>query len=197
MSREREAEAIEGFYEEVDTYGLVPNLRQCLQCGKCTGGCPCAAISPSYNPRQVIREILAGNADKLLKSEEIQRCFWCASCYMGCPVDIHFPLLMMQLRYRAFERGLGLRYLAPFKKFSLRARTDGMTFIPSPKNQERIKKLRTDMGVVPWPEISEKARADYAALFDLTGTTAWLESIPDEFEDNVTFEYVEGRITHE
>jgi heterodisulfide reductase subunit C len=197
MSREREKNWVETLYDEVDEYSLVPNLRECLACGKCTGGCPCAAVSPSYNPRQIIREVLCGNEDRLLDSEEIWRCFWCAGCYMGCPVDIHFPLLMMQLRYRAIERKFGLKYVLPFKKFALRTRRDGLTFVPSPKNRERIMKLRSDMGVAPWPEISNKAKAEYEALFDLTGTTEWLEAIDEESDERVTLNYLEGRITHE
>jgi heterodisulfide reductase subunit C len=147
----------------------------------------------------VIREVLTGNPERLLESEEIQRCFWCASCYMGCPVGIHFPLLMMQLRYRALEYGKGLRYMIPFKKIALRARADGLTFVPSPRNQERIRKLREGMGVEPWPEVSERARNDYQALFDATGATEFVESLDvEEAEDEeLELKYLAGRITHE
>ena len=197
MSREREKDLSGDFYAEVDVYQLVPNLSECLACGKCTGGCPVAALTPSYNPRQIIRDVATGNTDKLLESEEIWRCFWCAGCYMGCPVDIHFPLLMMELRYRAVARNRGLKYILPFKKFALRARQDGLTFVPSPKSRERIMELRRDMGVTPWPEISDKAKEEYAALFDLSGTTAWLEAIEMASAEPVRSTYSEGRITGE
>ena len=197
MSREREKDLSGDFYAEVDAYQLVPNLSECLACGKCTGGCPVAALTPSYNPRQIIRDVATGNTDKVLESEEIWRCFWCAGCYMGCPVDIHFPLLMMELRYRAVARNRGLKYVLPFKKFALRARQDGLTFVPSPKSRERIMELRRDMGVTPWPEISDKAKEEYTALFDLSGTTAWLEAIEMASAEPVRSTYSEGRITGE
>ena len=197
MSREREKDLSGDFYAEVDAYQLVPNLSECLACGKCTGGCPVAALTTSYNPRQIIRDVATGNTDKLLESEEIWRCFWCAGCYMGCAVDIHFPLLMMELRYRAVARNRGLKYILPFKKFALRARQDGLTFVPSPKSRERIMELRRDMGVTPWPEISDKAKEEYAALFDLSGTTAWLEAIEMASAEPVRSTYSEGRITGE
>lgn len=194
MRRERDKDSVEDLYAQVDAYDLVPNLRECLSCGKCVGGCPVAAISPSFNPRQIIRDVLAGTSERFLDSEEIWRCFWCANCYMGCPADIHFPLLMMQIRYRAIERRYGLKYFLPFKKFALRARDDGLTFVPSPKNRERIMRLRAGMGMSPWPEVSEKARAEYRALFELTGTTAYLEAVDEESEKPVRFAYLEGRI---
>lgn len=194
MKRERSKDWLDDLPVQIDGYGLVPDLHSCLACGKCVGGCPVAAISPSYNSRQIIRDILAGSDERLFDSEEIWRCFWCAGCYMGCPVDIHFPLLIMELRYRALERGYGLRYFLPFKEFALKAREDGLTFAPDAKRQKRIRKLRTKIGLSPWPEISERARAEYRELFDLTGTTEWLERIGAEAERPLRFSYKKGRI---
>jgi ferredoxin len=54
------ARLIEGLYAKVDIYHLVENLESCLQCGKCAGICPVARLSPSYNPRQIIHDILNG-----------------------------------------------------------------------------------------------------------------------------------------
>jgi heterodisulfide reductase subunit C len=196
MDRERVCDQTVDLYEQVDTYRLVPNLRDCLQCGKCSGGCPVAAMNPSYNPRQIIRDVLAGREERWLDSEEIWRCFWCANCYMGCPADIHFPLLMMQLRYRALQRKFGLKYIFPFKLFALRAREDGLTFVPL-QNRDRIMKIRSDAGMAPWPEISDKAREEYKAMFDLTGTTDWVKGIRKNDEQPVRFAYLQGRIVHE
>jgi heterodisulfide reductase subunit C len=194
VKRERDSDRREGLYAEIDGFGLVPDLRACLACGKCVGGCPVAAITPSYNSRQIIRDILAGNAERLWGSEEIWRCFWCAGCYMGCPVDIHFPLLMMELRYRALEHGYGLQYFLPFREFALKAREDGLTFAPDARRQKRIRKLRTRIGLPAWPEISEKARVEYRELFDLTGTTEWLAKTGSQPERPLRLSYEKGRI---
>jgi heterodisulfide reductase subunit C len=194
VKRERDSDLRDDLYAEIDRYGLVPGLRTCLACGKCAGGCPVAAISPTYNSRRIIRDILAGNEERLWESEEIWRCFWCAGCYTGCPVDIHFPLLMMELRYAALERGYGLQHFLPFKEFALRAREDGLTFAPDAKRRKRICKLRTRIGLPAWPEISETARVEYRELFDLTGTTEWLEQIGSQPEEPLHFTYEKGRI---
>lgn len=197
MPREKYQDHDENLRDQVDAYKLVENLETCLACGKCVGNCPVASLTPSYNPRQIISDVLNGNAERWLGSEEIWRCFWCAGCATVCPNDIMFPLLMMQLRYLAIEKKYGLKYMMPFKRFGLKARVDGLTFVPSERGQEKIKRLRTNLGVSPWPEISEKAKAEYKELFDLTGATAYLESLDDQDEKPVGLRYSEGRITHE
>ncbi|MGD0970003.1 MAG: 4Fe-4S dicluster domain-containing protein [Desulfobaccales bacterium] len=195
MLREKDTDRVENLYAKVDAYRLVENLEQCLQCGKCVGVCPVANLSPSYNPRQIINDILSGREERWLKSEEIWRCFWCANCFTLCPMDICFPLLMMEMRYRAIESGYGLKYFFPFKRFALRAREDGLTFAPaSKKGREKIVKIRQSIGTTPWPEVSQKARDEYKALFDRTGATAFLEAIKEEDEKPVQLTYLEGKI---
>jgi hypothetical protein len=78
----------------------------------------------------------------------------------------------------------------------MRASEDGLTFAPaSPKARERIARIRQGIGLSPWPEISEKAREEYKALFDMTGVTDFLASITEDNEKPVDSTYQEGRIT--
>jgi heterodisulfide reductase subunit C len=196
MPRERYRDRDQNHYSTVDTYRLVDNLEQCLQCGKCVGICPVASLSPSFNPRQIINDVLSGSHVRWIVSEEIWRCFWCGSCYTVCPMDIHFPLLVMQLRYQAIASRHGLKYIVPFKRFAVRAREDGLTFAPgSARGRERIMGLRGSIGLAPWPEVSEKARTEYRELFDLTGTTEFLEQIREEEDKPLELAYGQGRIT--
>jgi len=188
----------ENLYEKVDRYKLVENLEACLQCGRCTGACPVASLSPSYNPRQIIRDVLAGFEDRWLKSEEIWRCFWCANCYGLCPADINYPLLMMQLRFLAVENNYGVKYVSVFKRFAIAAWHDGLTFAPrSDKGREKIKIMRAAAGLPPWPEVSDKAKAEYNAIFDLTAARASIEAIDEEDDRSLDLTYMEGRIRHE
>ena len=194
MPRERDKYWDENLYKKVDRYKLVENLEQCLQCGKCTGNCPVAAITPSYNPRQIINDILNGRLIRLLDSEEIWRCLWCANCYRVCPVDIHYPFLMMQLRYMALENGYGLKYVVPINKFAYRALDAGLTFVPGKKGVEKIRKLRESIGVEPWPEVSDKAKEEYKSIFELTGAVTWMRGLEETTEKPVTFSFLKGRI---
>jgi len=197
LSRERDRDWDENLYSKVDRYNLVPNLEQCLQCGKCSGNCPVAAITPSYNPRQVINDILTGSTVRLLDSEEIWRCFWCANCYRVCPVDIHYPLLMMQIRYFALENAYGLKYVLPINKFAFRALDAGLTFVPSQRGIEKIRRLRTEIGMEPWPEVSEKAKTEYRAIFEQTGAVAWMQALEQKTERPLKLSYKEGRLGSE
>lgn len=196
MPRERDKDRDHDLRRKVDVYHLVENLEQCMQCGKCVGACPVATLSPSYNSRQIVSDVLNGQQERWLKSEEIWRCFLCSGCYTLCPVDINFPNLMMQLRYMAVESKYGLKYVTPFKRFAIAALQDGLTFVPpGERGRERIRKIRTSIGLAPWPEISEKAREEYKALFTLTGAEAFMETINEEDDKPVELRYMEGRVT--
>lgn len=197
MPRERDKDWRDNLYGEIDKYNLVENLENCLQCGKCTGNCPVAAITPSYNPRFIINEILTGNTARLLESEEIWRCFWCANCYRLCPVDIHFPLLMMQLRYMALENNYGIKYVKPINKYAFRAFDKGLTFVPGERGVQKINRLRTSIGVEEWPEVSDKAIAEYRAIFEQTGAIEWMEKLEEMVEKDVNFSLERGGVTNE
>jgi len=197
LPRVREEDWDDNLYKKIDRYNLVPNLEQCLQCGKCTGNCPVAAITPSYNPRAIVNDILAGEISRLLDSEEIWRCFWCANCYRVCPVDIHFPFLMMQLRYMALEDGYGLKYVLPINKFTFRAMEKGLTFVPGQKGIEKIMRLRSSLEATPWPEVSDKAITEFREIFEQTGAKGWMEKLEKTQEKPLRLSFLEGRITRE
>lgn len=197
MPRERERDWQDNLYGEIDKYKLVENLEDCLQCGKCTGNCPVAAITPSYNPRFIINEILSGNTSRILESEEIWRCFWCANCYRVCPVDIHFPLLMMQIRYMALENDYGIKFVSPINKYAFRAMEKGLTFVPGERGVEKIKRLRSSIGAVEWPEVSDKAINEFREIFEQTGAKEWMEELENKVEKEVSFSFERGGVNNE
>jgi hypothetical protein len=55
--------------------------------------------------------------------------------------------------------------------------------------------IRGGIGLTPWPEVSEKAREEYRALFDMTGSTEYLDRIREEEDQPLELTYLEGRIT--
>lgn len=195
MKRELSQDWSEDFKKTVEASGLTDDLRQCLACGKCVGACPVAAITPSYSPRQIIRDVLMGNPERIIQSEELWRCFWCAGCASTCPAGIKFPLLMLVLRYYALEHGAGKKYVIPFKRFVERARLDGVTFQPGSKKLEKIKSLRSAIGLAPLRLVSEQARQEYQKLYELAGTLEWLDQLEEQDEHQLSLSFAAGKLT--
>lgn len=64
------------------------NLLECLQCGKCSGGCPITSNEVG-GPRKLIAEILAGMKEKALGDPTWWYCVSCGTCASRCPVEIN------------------------------------------------------------------------------------------------------------
>ena len=87
--------------EIVREYGLFA----CIQCGKCTGGCP-MAMKTRLNPRSVIyRLLVAGNGFDLEGREELWDCTTCSTCYSRCPKQVNPMEVMIALRSAIVEKG--------------------------------------------------------------------------------------------
>lgn len=79
------------------------NLLACNQCGKCSAGCPAAAVMDLL-PNQVIRYAQFG-LEEVLKSNSIWICASCQTCYARCPHGVDLPRVMEALRVIALEEG--------------------------------------------------------------------------------------------
>jgi heterodisulfide reductase subunit C2 len=64
------------------------NLLECLQCGKCTAGCPIASETVP-GPRQLIATILIGMKETAFKDPTWLYCVSCGTCATRCPVEIN------------------------------------------------------------------------------------------------------------
>ncbi len=84
--------------------GSGQNLLACLQCGKCTGGCP-VAWAVERGPRQTIAMILLGLKDEVLASELPWYCVGCAICASRCPARIDFSRVAAALVEIAVAEG--------------------------------------------------------------------------------------------
>ena len=132
MPREHDREWDPELIHKVDRYHLVENLEQCLQCGKCTGNCPVAAITPSYNPRAIINDVLSGSVTRLLDSEEIWRCLvrqllpGLPGGYQLSPVDDAVALYGTGERIRA-------KVCDRYQQICLQSYGKGLDFCPWPK----------------------------------------------------------------
>jgi len=80
-------------------------LYACIQCGKCTGGCP-MAIKTRLNPRSLIyRLLVAGNGFDLEGIEELWDCTTCNTCYSRCPKLVNPMEAFIALRSAIVEKG--------------------------------------------------------------------------------------------
>jgi heterodisulfide reductase subunit C len=69
----------------------------CLQCRKCSNGCPVAARA-DFPPHQVARMIQLGQVDDLLASRAIWECTSCQTCVTRCPQKVDIAALHDALR---------------------------------------------------------------------------------------------------
>jgi heterodisulfide reductase subunit C len=81
------------------------NINRCFACGTCTAGCPVREIDEKYNPRKIIRMVLLGMRERVLKSDFIWLCSTCYTCYDHCPQDVQLTSIMTALKNIAAREG--------------------------------------------------------------------------------------------
>lgn len=80
-------------------------LYACVQCGKCTGGCP-MAMKSKLNPRSLIYRILiAGNGFDLDGRDELWDCTTCSTCTSRCPKQVNPMEAIVAMRSAFVEKG--------------------------------------------------------------------------------------------
>ena len=93
-----------------DVYGIPggDKIRQCQQCGTCSGSCPTSSFM-EYGPREVIAAFRAGELDKVVRSNTIWLCTSCYSCTVRCPAgikvtDIMYELKRLAIKYKSWPK---------------------------------------------------------------------------------------------
>jgi heterodisulfide reductase subunit C len=82
------------------------HIRTCYACGVCSARCPIEKIEPEYNPRRIIRMILLGMEETLLREEFLWHCSTCYTCQESCPQGVNFTEVIFALRNMAVRKGL-------------------------------------------------------------------------------------------
>ena len=99
-----EADRTPGFGQEVMETPGCEKLKDCIQCGTCSGVCP-LSIYMDYSPRQIIALTRAGFKDEVLGSLTIWLCASCYCCSVNCPQEIGITDIMYELKQRAIREG--------------------------------------------------------------------------------------------
>jgi heterodisulfide reductase subunit C len=81
------------------------NIKLCFACGICTASCPIREVDDRYNPRKIIRMVLLGMKDRVLKSDFIWLCSSCYACTERCPQGVRFTEVMNAIKNLAVKEG--------------------------------------------------------------------------------------------
>jgi len=73
------------------------NLMACLQCQKCTSGCPVAGIA-DVRPHEMVRMVQFGQRDELLGCRMLWQCTSCQTCATRCPQQVSVAAITDGLR---------------------------------------------------------------------------------------------------
>ncbi len=97
------------------------NVYSCVQCRRCSSGCP---LAPHMDlaPNQVVRAVQLGRHD-VLRSKAIWLCSSCQTCTTRCPQDLDVARVLETLRLIAQEERLppAVRPVAMFSRSALRS----------------------------------------------------------------------------
>ena len=80
----------------------------CYQCGACTSSCP-SGRELHRGPRRIVRLILAGDVEAVLKSDDLWRCTGCGACTEVCRMEIDVAGILARLRQLEREHGGTIR----------------------------------------------------------------------------------------
>lgn len=80
------------------------DLYSCIQCGKCSGGCP-VSIRSNLSPRKLIYQALMGERFNPIEKTEIWECTTCATCAERCPKKVKPYEVVLALRSDIVESG--------------------------------------------------------------------------------------------
>jgi len=80
-------------------------LNLCYQCQKCTATCPVSEFM-DIKPDIVVRQVILGQEEPLLKSKTIWLCTGCDTCGSRCPNLISVGKVNEFLRERAVKKGI-------------------------------------------------------------------------------------------
>ena len=67
----------------------IANVLRCLDCGKCTSGCPVARYNHTLSPRRIVRRNSRGGSPEALWS-----CLTCMRCDTLCPQEVGITSLL-------------------------------------------------------------------------------------------------------
>jgi heterodisulfide reductase subunit C2 len=79
------------------------DVRACLQCKKCSNGCPVASLA-KVSPSGIIRKMQLNAGDEIFECDLVWMCASCETCFTRCPMKIDMASVMDALRILAVKK---------------------------------------------------------------------------------------------
>lgn len=76
------------------------DVRACLQCKKCTNGCPVSGMA-KVPPSEIIKRLQLNIGDEIFNCDLVWMCASCETCFSRCPMKIDMAAVMDALRILA------------------------------------------------------------------------------------------------
>ncbi|MBI5529099.1 MAG: 4Fe-4S dicluster domain-containing protein [Deltaproteobacteria bacterium] len=92
------------FIDELQNVPGGERVRDCIQCGTCSGSCPVSFFMDN-TPRKLLAMIRAGMRDQVLESNSLWFCTSCYMCTLRCPRQIAVTDIIYALKRTAIREG--------------------------------------------------------------------------------------------
>ena len=82
-------------------------LNKCDNCRACKDDCPVCKIDPTFQPNDIIAELVKGNLDQVIADGQLWKCLECYTCQELCHSDIGMAETFRKLKEIALREGVG------------------------------------------------------------------------------------------
>lgn len=82
-------------------------INKCDSCQACKDDCPVCKVDTTFQPNEIIRELVRGNLDAVLKDGQLWKCLECYTCQELCHSDIGMAETFRKLKELAIAAGTG------------------------------------------------------------------------------------------
>jgi len=151
MKRINIRESEPGLIEEIDSVEFLSGFRGCLACGTCSAGCPVCRVTTSYDPMRVMRMLVLGLREELLRGDMIWLCSDCYTCQENCPMGIKITDIINHLKNLAIAEANAPLGISTQEKL---LKDQGKIYVID----EFDNKKRSKAGLPPLPAIAEEAK---------------------------------------
>ena len=139
------------FKQDIESLGFIGRFKGCYACGTCTAGCPVHRVNKDYNPLRIMRMLILGFREELLKGDMIWLCSDCYTCQENCPMEVKITDIINHLKNLATrEKNVPIGVSTQEKLL----KDQGKIYLID----EFDNKKRTKVGLPSLPEMGEQAR---------------------------------------